>query len=99
MGTIYYAYPIDFTTLFNFSSRSYGDSSCALTRNGCSFILRVCDDEFRLYRQFFSTDLGDPLSPKGIQRYSTCFYFLQHIFFQPHLFSYFSYTSQPGTPV
>ncbi|WKX89835.1 hypothetical protein Q1695_009019 [Nippostrongylus brasiliensis] len=62
--------PIIQATLAQMSS-TYADSSCALTRNSCSFILGLCDDEFRLYRQFFST--GQPsagiLSRSG-RRYS-----------------------------
>ncbi|KAK6051205.1 hypothetical protein COOONC_11290, partial [Cooperia oncophora] len=47
--------PIIQATLAHMSSTTYADSSCALTRNSCAFILGLCDDEFRLYRQFFST--------------------------------------------
>ncbi|KAK5980416.1 Conserved oligomeric Golgi complex subunit 3, partial [Trichostrongylus colubriformis] len=47
--------PIIQATLAHMSTNTYADSSCALTRNSCAFILGLCDDEFRLYRQFFST--------------------------------------------
>ncbi|KHJ87761.1 nuclear transport factor 2 domain protein [Oesophagostomum dentatum] len=58
--------PIIQATLAYMAS-TYADSSCALTRSSCSFILGLCDDEFRLYRQFFSTGpiSGDPPSRLG----------------------------------
>ncbi|KAK6017378.1 Sec34-like family protein [Ostertagia ostertagi] len=38
--------PIIQATLAHMFSNTYADSSCALTRNSCAFILGLCDDEF-----------------------------------------------------
>uniref|UniRef100_A0A914HQ14 Conserved oligomeric Golgi complex subunit 3 n=1 Tax=Globodera rostochiensis TaxID=31243 RepID=A0A914HQ14_GLORO len=44
--------PIVHSTIQTFCDQCQ-NSSCTLTRGGCTFLLRLCDDEFRLYRQFF----------------------------------------------
>ncbi|CAI5437449.1 unnamed protein product [Caenorhabditis angaria] len=44
--------PILESTLLNLST-NHADSTCRLTRDACTFMLRTCDDEYRLYRQFF----------------------------------------------
>lgn len=63
--------PIIQATLAHMFS-TYSDSSCALTRNGCSFILGLCDDEFRLFRQFFSTGQAQSGPPSRFgRRYSS----------------------------
>ncbi|XGW25009.1 hypothetical protein V3C99_006443 [Haemonchus contortus] len=62
--------PIIQATLAHMSTNTYADSSCALTRNSCSFILGLCDDEFRLYRQFFSTGHGSGSPPSRFSRHS-----------------------------
>uniref|UniRef100_A0A8L8Q650 Conserved oligomeric Golgi complex subunit 3 n=1 Tax=Heligmosomoides polygyrus TaxID=6339 RepID=A0A8L8Q650_HELPZ len=61
--------PIIQATLAHMFS-TYSDSSCALTRNGCSFILGLCDDEFRLFRQFFSTGQAQSGPPSRFGRRS-----------------------------
>ncbi|CAB3407817.1 unnamed protein product [Caenorhabditis bovis] len=46
--------PILESTLANLSAIN-ANSTCRLTRDACTFMLRTCDDEYRLYRQFFVT--------------------------------------------
>uniref|UniRef100_A0A1I7TKS7 Conserved oligomeric Golgi complex subunit 3 n=1 Tax=Caenorhabditis tropicalis TaxID=1561998 RepID=A0A1I7TKS7_9PELO len=50
--------PILESTLSNLST-THAESTCRLTRDACTFMLRTCDDEYRLYRQFFVTRTGD----------------------------------------
>ncbi|GMT28434.1 hypothetical protein PFISCL1PPCAC_19731 [Pristionchus fissidentatus] len=46
-------------------AKTHGNSWCTLTRFSSSFLLRVIDDEFRLYRQFFSIDYSDGMDTPG----------------------------------
>ncbi|EGT41884.1 CBN-COGC-3 protein [Caenorhabditis brenneri] len=50
--------PILESTLSNLST-THAESTCRLTRDACTFMLRTCDDEYRLYRQFFVTHNSD----------------------------------------
>ncbi|CAP24966.2 Protein CBR-COGC-3 [Caenorhabditis briggsae] len=50
--------PILESTLSNLST-THAESTCRLTRDACTFMLRTCDDEYRLYRQFFVTSNGN----------------------------------------
>jgi hypothetical protein len=35
-------------------SKRHSGSSCAFARSGCSFLLRLCEDESRVFFQFFT---------------------------------------------
>lgn len=43
------------TGSLNDLSSTYVRDHCALTRSACSFLLRVCHDEWQLYHQFFAS--------------------------------------------